>query len=66
MGKITKILDKLECISRIANHQRKRVLDSTKAEKMEILNDAIIIIERYLWEIRDEINNPKGINAVTG
>ena len=47
-----KILDKLECVSRIANHQRKRIVDNSKQEKMEILKDAVVVMERYLEEIK--------------
>ena len=59
-----KILDKLECVSRIATHQRKRIMNETKIEKMEILNDAIIVMERYLAEITGEIKTIKGYTAL--
>jgi hypothetical protein len=49
---ITKILNKLEMISRIANHQQKRLVDKNKKEKMEILKDSIIVMERYLGDIK--------------
>ena len=65
-----KILDKLEMVSRIATHQRKRIINKAysvskdKPEKMEILNDAIIVMERYLAEITGEIKTIKGYTAL--
>lgn len=39
-------------------------MNETKTKKIEILNDAVIVIERYLDEIKMEIKKSKGCTAV--
>jgi hypothetical protein len=58
-----KILDKLECIGRIATHQRKRIITNIP-NKMEVFNDAMIVIKRYSAEIENELKNSKGYSAL--